>query len=102
MTDYNKIAVDFCCYIQHPYNEKEKAKIDFIISKSYIKFYFYFNYENSIETTAIIDELNCGIKAFNLKNMSDFYMKLDTVQNCKNFDLCRSFFSFNKLEKFFR
>ena len=58
MTDFNKKAVDFCCYIQHAYNEKGKTKIDFIISKSYIKFYFYFNYENSIETTTIIDKLN--------------------------------------------
>ena len=77
-------------------------KIDFIISESYINFFFYFNYENTIETTYIVDELNCGIRVFNLKEMSDFYMKLNTVKNCNNFNLCWSFFSFNKLENFFR
>ena len=100
MKIYHERALNFCTYIRSLCND-ERKKIDFVISGSYITFFFYFKFENSFDTTHVIDELNCGLKVFNLNEMSEFYMKLNNIE-CLNYNMCWSFFSYNKLEKFFR
>ena len=77
----------------------KRKKIDFLISDNYIKFFFYFNYENSFDTTNIIDELNCELKVFKLQNMCEFYMKLNNV-NLPDFNMCWTFFSYNMLSRY--
>ena len=97
---YRECAVEFCCYINSLYND-ESRKIDFIIADNYIKFFFYFNYEKPFDTTQIIDELNCGLKVYNLKQMCEFYMRLNNVE-CKNYNMCWTFFSYNILGRYYR
>ena len=97
---YRERAVEFCCYINSLYND-ESRKIDFIIGDNYIKFFFYFNYEKPFDTTQIIDELNCGLKVYNLKQMCEFYMRLNNVE-CKNYNMCWTFFSYNILGRYYR
>ena len=97
---YRERAVEFCCYINSLYND-ESRKIDFIIADNYIKFFFYFNYEKPFDTTQIIDELNCGLKVYNLKQMCEFYMRLNNVE-CKNYNMCCTFFSYNILGRYYR
>ena len=97
---YRERAAEFCCYINSLYNDESK-KIDFIIADNCIKFFFYFNYEKPFDTTQIIDELNCGLKVYKLKTMCEFYMRLNNVE-CKNFNVCWTFFSYNILGCYYR
>ena len=75
---YTENAIALCRYMTNIYGN-EKKKIDFLISENYIKILFYFNYQNSFDTTNIIDELNCGLKVFKLQNMCEFYMRLNNI-----------------------
>ena len=100
---YRETAVEFCCYSNSLYSEESK-KIDFIIADNYINYnfiIFYFNYEKPFDTTQIIDELNCGLKVYKLKTMCGFYMRLNNVE-CKNFNMCWTFFSYNILGRYYR
>ena len=97
---YRERAAEFCSYINSLYNDESK-KIDFIIADNCIKFFFYFNYEKPFDTTQIIDELNCGLKVYKLKTMCEFYMRLNNVE-CKNFNVCWTFFSYNILGCYYR
>ena len=95
MNNYQERALNFFNYIRTLYND-ERKKIDFIISQTYIKMFFYFKYEESFDTVYIVDELNCALNIFNLNQMSEFYMKVNNVE-CENFNMCWSFFSYNNL-----
>ena len=95
---YRENAVGFCRYITTIYGN-EKKKIDFLIADNYIKFFFYFNYENTFDTTNIIDELNCRLKVFKLQNMCEFYMRLNNVES-HDFSMCWTFFSYNMLGRY--
>ena len=97
---YRERAVEFCCYINSFYND-ESRKIDFIIADNYIKFFFYFNYKKQFDITQIIDELNCGLKVYTLKTMCEFYMRLNNAE-CKKFNMCWTFFSYNILGRYYR
>ena len=54
MNNYQERALNFCTYIRSLYSD-ERKKIDFIISQTYIKMFFYFKYEEAIDTVYIID-----------------------------------------------
>ena len=95
---YTENAIALCRYITNIYGN-EKKKIDFLISENYIKIFFYFNYQNSFDTTNIIDELNCGLKVFKLQNMCEFYMRLGNVE-APDFNMCWAFFSYNMLGRY--
>ena len=100
MNNYQGRALNFCNYIQTLYND-ERKKIDVIISQTYIKMFFYFKYEDSIDTVYIVVELNCALKVFNLNQMSEFYMKVNNTE-CENFNMYWSFFSYNNLGDYYR
>ena len=53
--------------------------------------FFYFKYEELFDTVYIVDELKCALKAFNLNQMSEFYMKVNNVE-CENFNVLVFFF----------
>ena len=100
MNNYQERALNFCTYIRNLYSD-ERKKIDFIISQTYIKMFFYFKYEEAIDTVYIVDELNCALKVFKLNQMSEFYMKVNNVE-CENFNMCWSFFSYKNLGDYYR
>ena len=97
---YREDAVAFCRYITSVHNDENK-KIDFLIADSYIKLFFYFNYQKPFDTTHITDELNCGLKVFNLKTMCEFYMRLNNVET-ENYNMCWTFFSYNMLGNYYK
>ena len=96
---YRKNAVPFCRYITSIYNN-DNRKIDFLIGDNYIKIFFNFNYQVPFDATHITDELNCGLKVFNLKIMCEFYMRLNNVESY-DFHMCWTFFSYNILGKYY-
>ena len=100
MNNYQERALNFCTYIRSLYSD-ERKKIDFIISQTYIKMFFYFKYEGAIDTVCIVDELNCALKVFKLNQMSEFYMKVNNAEG-ENFYMCWSFFSYNNLGDYYR
>ena len=100
MNNYQERALNLCTYIRSLYSD-ERKKIDFIISQTYIKMFFYFKYEEAIDTVYIVDELNCALKVFKLNQMSEFYMKVNNAE-CENFNMCWSFFSYNNLGDYYR
>ena len=88
--------VRYCLYIQSLFNKRNVCRVDFIISQNYIKFLFYCNYQYNIDTYNILENLNGGLIAFNIKCASAFYMRLRPAKYF-NFDMCWEFLSFNNV-----
>ena len=79
--------VRYCSYFQSLFNERNVCRVDFIISQNYIKFFFYCNYQYNIDTCNILENLNGGLIAFNIKCASEFYIRLRPAKYF-NFDMC--------------
>ena len=92
-------SIDFCKKIVDIFNNKDRS-INFMIGDNFIKFFFYFNSEKTFCNAHILDELNSGLKAYDLSLMSDFNMKLDSVRN-EQYNMCWTFFSNNLLGNYF-
>ena len=92
-------SIDFCKYIVETYNNKDR-RIDFLIGDDFIKFFFYFNSQKTFCNAHILDELNSGLKAYDLSLMSEFYMNLNAVRHDQH-DMCWTFFSYNLLGNYY-
>ena len=97
---YRENALAFCRYIANVYSN-DNTKIDFLIADNYIKLFFYFNWQRPFDTGNITDELNSALKAFKLKTMCEFYMRLNNVE-AEYYNMCWTFFSYDMLGKYYR